>query len=238
MMEWRDEGVILAVRKHQETAAIVELLTAGHGRHAGVVRGGISRKMTPHLQPGNRVDVVWQARLEDRLGTFKLEVTQARAATLMGSRRQLAGLGAVTALCQALLAEREPQGALYRATSVALEVMAQDGPWPPVYVRWEVALAEALGYPLDLSECAATGATEDLVFVSPKSGRAVSRSGGQGWEDRLLPLPGFLVGRTESASVQVAEGLHLTGHLLKKAAAQGRHPDLPAARARLVALLS
>ncbi|MEM9268459.1 MAG: DNA repair protein RecO, partial [Pseudomonadota bacterium] len=84
-MEWRDEGVILAVRKHQETAAIVELLTADHGRHAGVVRGGTSRKMTPHLQPGNRVDVVWQARLEDHLGTFKLEVTQARAATLMGS---------------------------------------------------------------------------------------------------------------------------------------------------------
>ncbi|MEM9268425.1 MAG: DNA repair protein RecO C-terminal domain-containing protein, partial [Pseudomonadota bacterium] len=125
-----------------------------------------------------------------------------------------------------------------QATSVVLDVMAQDGPWPPVYVRWEVALAEALGYPLDLSVCAATGATEDLMFVSPKSGRAVSRSGGRGWEDRLLPLPGFLVGRTESASVQVAEGLHLTGHFLKKAAAQGRHPDLPAARARLAALLS
>ncbi|MEO1551345.1 MAG: DNA repair protein RecO, partial [Pseudomonadota bacterium] len=190
-MEWRDEGVILSVRKHQETATIVEVLTRAHGRHAGVVRGGASRKMAPHLQAGNQVDVTWQARLEDHLGTFKLEVSQARAAVLMGSRRGLAGLGAVTALCQALLAEREPQAALYQATCVLLDLIAEDGPWPPVYVRWELALAEALGFPLDLSRCAATDQTEDLIYVSPKSGRAVSRTGGAGWEDRLLPLPGF-----------------------------------------------
>jgi len=167
-MEWRDEGVILAVRPHGESAAIIEVFTAAHGRHAGVVRGGAGRKLAPVLQPGAQVDVTWRARLEDHLGAFAVEPIRARTAVL-GDRRALAGLTAVCALLQVALPERAPQPELYALTVAVLDALeAGRADWPGQYLQWELALLEDMGFGLDLSCCAVTGAVEGLAYVSPK----------------------------------------------------------------------
>jgi DNA repair protein RecO (recombination protein O) len=230
-MEWREEGVVLTVRSHGEHAAIVEVLTAGHGRHFGVVRGGAGRRMAPVLQPGAQVDVAWRARLGEHIGSFAVEPVQSRA-YLMADRRGLAGLNAICALLHLALPEREPHPALYAATLTLLEAMGNLPDWPLVYLRWEVGLLETLGFGLDLSTCAVTGATDGLAFVSPKTGRAVSRAGAGEWADRLLPLPACLGG--ESGDVLL--GLAITGHFLaRELAATG---TLPEGRARLIGILS
>ncbi len=237
-MDWRDEGALLAVRPHGESAAIVEVFTAGHGRHAGVVRGGASRKMTPILQPGTQLSVEWRARLEDHLGAFRVEPVKSRAAATMGERRALYGLGAACALLSFALPEREPHPGLYGATQHLLDAMGTDPRWPELYLLWELALLEELGFALDLGTCAVTGQTDDLVYVSPKSGRAVSRTAAGAWADRLLPLPGLLRGEPASGPADLLAGLRTTGYFLENwlAPALGDRP-LPGARARFVALL-
>ncbi|MEM6933068.1 MAG: DNA repair protein RecO, partial [Pseudomonadota bacterium] len=234
-----DEGVLLSVRRHGETSAIIELITEHHGRHAGLVRGGASSKMTPVLQPGAQLAVDWQARIADHLGTFSVDQLRSRAAHLMGGRRRLAAFNAMSALLLAFLPEREPQNGLYNLTSSMADALAEDaGDWPALYVVWELGLLGALGFPLDLSRCAATGVTEDLIWVSPKSGRAVSASGGRGWEERLLGLPGFLRG-SDREQGDVQTGLSLTGHFLESWALPTTSlRGLPAARARLCSLLT
>ncbi|MDV7142205.1 DNA repair protein RecO [Tropicimonas sp. TH_r6] len=237
-MDWRDEGALLAVRPHGETAAIVEIFTAEHGRHAGVVRGGTSRKMTPILQPGTQLSVEWRARLEEHLGAFRVEPVKSRASATMGERRALYGLGAACALLSFALPEREPHPGLYGATQHLLDAMGHDPRWPELYLLWERALLEELGFALDLGTCAVTGSEEDLAYVSPKSGRAVSRAGAGIWADRLLPLPGLLRGEPATGLDDVLAGLRTTGFFLENwlAPALGDHP-LPGARARFVALL-
>jgi DNA repair protein RecO (recombination protein O) len=230
-MEWRAEGLVLTVRAHGEHAAIIDVLTADHGRHAGVVRGGAGRRMAPVLQPGAQVDVAWRARLGEHLGAFTVEPVQSRS-HLMADRRALAGLNAVCALLHVALPERAPHPALYAATLTLLDAMAAVPDWPLVYLRWELGLLEALGFGLDLGCCAVTGVTKDLVFVSPKTGRAVSRAGAGEWADKLLPLPACLGG----AGGDVMQGLAITGHFLaRELAAQG---TLPEGRARLLAQLA
>lgn len=230
-MDWRDEGVLLSMRKHGENAAIIDVFTADHGRHAGVVRGGGSRRMAPLLQPGAQLSVEWRARLEEHIGAYRVEPLRSRAAVLMADRRALAAMGAIAALLTAYLAEREAHGALYAATVGLLDSMATDEAWPAAYVGWELALLSELGFALDLGRCAATGDTEALRYVSPKSGRAVSRDAGAPYADRLLTLPAFLGGEAGG----VAEGLKLTGYFLKAWAAPafGGHAP-PPARDRLV----
>lgn len=234
-MDWRDEGVLLTVRRHGESAAIIDAFTAGHGRHAGVVRGGASRRMAPLLQPGAQLSLEWRARLEDHLGSYRPELIRSRAATLMADGDALAGMAAVAALLTAWLPEREPHAPLYAATIDLLDAMGSAPDWREAYVGWELLLLAELGYALDLGRCAATGATEGLAFVSPRTGRAVSAEAAVPYADRLLPLPRFLGG----ADGGVAEGLRLTGHFLAAwvAPAFGAHAP-PEARARLAERLS
>ena len=176
-MEWRDQGILLSARRHGETSAIIEVFTPAHGRHAGVVRGGTSRKIAPILQPGAQLDLAWRARLEDHIGAFSVEPVRSRAAVAMGDRLALAGLNAVTSLISFCLPEREAHPSLYRRTEALLDLLDRMDLWPLAYLRWELDLLEEMGYALDLTRCAVTGATEGLCFVSPKSGRAVSAAG-------------------------------------------------------------
>ncbi|NBC95554.1 MAG: DNA repair protein RecO, partial [Deinococcus-Thermus bacterium] len=176
-MEWREEGILLAVRRHGESAAIAEVFTEGHGRHAGVVRGGGGRRMAPVLQPGTQLDVTWRARLEEHLGNFAVEPVKGRAAAVMGDRAALAGLGAVCALAAFALPERQAYPAFYRQTVAVLDLIAGSDVWPYAYLRWEAALLSETGFGLALDSCAVTGTTEDLAHVSPRTGRAVSRAG-------------------------------------------------------------
>ena len=233
-MEWRDEGVVIAVRRHGESAAIAELFTAGHGRHAGVVRGGAGRRMAPLMQPGAQLQATWRARLEDHLGVFTVEPLRSRAG-LLADRDALAGLNAVCALLHFALPEREAHPTLYARTMTVLEMMEGSELWPLAYLRWEMALLEDLGYGLDLSRCAVTGAAGGLVHVSPKSGRAVSAEGAGPWAERLLPLPPEMLGEGAGALPGVLAGLRTTGHFLSAwlAPAIGERP-VPEARARLM----
>jgi len=237
-MEWRDQGVLIAVRTHGESAAIIEVFTAQHGRHAGVVRGGASRRMAAALQPGTQLDVAWRARLDDHLGVFTAEPIRSRAG-LMADRLALAGLNAVCALLHAALPEREAHPMLYPSTMALLEALGCDADWPEHYLRWELLLLEEMGFGLDLGRCAVTGARDDLVFVSPRTGRAVSRQGAGDWADRLLPLPQCLLGQGRAQGAELAQGLAITGHfLLRELGALRRVPTLPEARGRLLALLA
>ncbi|MGR3838167.1 MAG: DNA repair protein RecO [Cognatishimia sp.] len=233
-MDWRDQGIILSSRKHGETSVILEVFTPDHGRHLGVVRGGVSRKMTPILQPGGQVDLQWRARLEDHIGSFSVEPLRSRAMAL-SDRLALAGLNAVTSLLGFALPEREAFRSLYDRTEPLLDLLDHHEVWPLAYLKWELALLEDLGFGLDLTACAVTGATEGLTYVSPKSGRAVSRQGAGDWVDRLLPLPGFLIGDGPSEDEDILMGLRLSGYFLesKLAPSLGNRP-LPEARARFV----
>jgi len=234
-MDWRDQGILLSVRKHGETSAIIDVFTPERGRHAGVVRGGTSRKLAPVLQPGARLDLVWRARLEEHLGAFTVELSKSRSAALFGDRDALAALNAITALLLFALPEREPHPRLHAATEAMLDLLGQSEAWPVAYLQWELALLEALGYGLDLTRCAVTGTPDDLVYVSPRTGRAVSGSGAGDWADRLLPLPPELLGVVTPDLAGIGEGLGTTGHFLTHglAHALGDRP-LPEARARLV----
>jgi DNA repair protein RecO (recombination protein O) len=239
MEEWRDEGALIGVRPHGETSIIAEVFTARHGRHLGVVRGGTSRRLAPVLQPGAQLDLTWRARLDAHLGAFTVEPLAARAAALMGDRRALAALASIGALLSFALPEREPHPALYARTVALLDALGGAPAWPAAYLRWELCLLEEMGFGLDLARCAVTGGTQDLAYVSPRTGAAVSRAGAGDWAERLLPLPPVLRGLDPAGPDEIAEGLRTTGHFLDRwlAAALGDRP-LPAARGRLVALLS
>lgn len=234
-MEWRDQGILLSSRRHGETSAIIEVFTPEYGRHAGIVRGGTSRKIAPILQPGAQLDLTWRARLEEHIGAFTVEPIRSRAAAAMGDRLALAGLNTVTALLAFSLPEREAHLPLYLRTQALLDLLGQGDVWPLAYLQWELALLEELGYALDLSACAVTGAREGLIYVSPKSGRAVSAEGAGDWADRLLPLPGVLRGEGQADTAEIAEGFRTTGYFLESHLARDLGGKLlPEARARYV----
>jgi len=236
-MEWSDDAIVLSSRAHGENGAILELLTREHGRHMGLVRGGASRRVKPTLQPGNSVHVQWRARLEEHLGSFICELARARAGDLMDSREALAGLNAFTAVLNAAMPEREAHAPVFVSGEILLDAMvAHDAAhWLPLYVRWEAGLLEALGFGLDLSECAATGAKNDLIYVSPKSGRAVSRDAAGIYANRLFKLPGFLTGDQNRGAHadEVAAGLALTGYFLLERVLAPHGKEMPPARLRL-----
>ena len=236
-MDWQDEGVLIAMRAHGEASAIIEVFTAAHGRHAGVVRGGASRKQAAIMQPGTQLSVAWRARLEDHLGSYSVEPLQSRAG-LMSDRLALAGLTSVCAMLRVALPEREAHPILWRATMALLAGLEHDPDWPAHYLRWEVILLEELGFGLDLTRCAVTGSRENLAFVSPKTGRAVSQAGAGDWADRLFPLPLCLMGQGPAALGEITQGLTITGHFLARELAEvlGGRP-LPEARMRLLDLL-
>lgn len=236
-MEWRDEGIVLAARPHGETAAILDLFTRAHGRHMGVVNGGVGRRMRPLLQPGNQVAASWRARLEGHMGTYALEPVRARAGDVLSDPLRLAALSSLCALCAFALPEREPLAAFQSRTEALADAIADGAGWLRDYPLWELALLETAGFALDLSACAATGGANDLSFVSPRSGRAVSRAGAGRWADRLLPLPEVLLGG-EATLAGVRDALRTTGHFLETrlAPSVGERP-LPAARGRLLSIL-
>ncbi|XBQ15878.1 MAG: DNA repair protein RecO [Oceanicaulis sp.] len=233
-MEWSGSGRILAVRPHGETSAVVELLTSDQGRHAGLVRGGRSRALRPVLQPGNRVRAVWRARLEDHLGSFQVEAEDLSAGHLMEDPLALSGLNAACAMASLCLPEREAHPAVAEAFEVLISALDDPELWPALYVRWEAGLLADLGYGVDFRRCAATGQTHDLVYVSPKSGRAVSAEAGKPYHDKMLALPGFLVGSGAVEPGAVAAGLKLTAHFIDRRVLWPADKRLPDARARMI----
>jgi DNA repair protein RecO (recombination protein O) len=238
-MEWSDEGVVLSVRPHGETAAVLELFTRQHGRHLGLVHGGRSRKLRPILQIGNHVDAGWKARLADNLGHFSVELRKGFAALLMEDAPALTALTSMATLTR-LLPERDPHPNLFEVTQFVLGFLDDRAVWPALFVRWELALLDELGFGLDLSSCAATGMSTDLVYVSPKSGRAVSAEAGEPYRDRLLALPPFLRNGTSGgpiAAEDVLAGLALTGHFLNTRVLAPRDLQMPDARNRLLTYL-
>ncbi|MEO0329800.1 MAG: DNA repair protein RecO [Pseudomonadota bacterium] len=219
-MEWQDEGLVLGVRNHGETSAIVELMTLAHGRHMGLVRGGRSRKLRPVLQPGNSLNIEWRARLEEHLGMFTLEPQNLRAGELMQSQIGIYGIQLIGSHLR-LLPERDPHPGLYRAAMVLIENLEHREIAASLMIRFELVLLEELGFGLDLERCASTGNTDHLIHVSPKSGRAVSKLAGEPWADKLLPLPQFLNRHAASwgrvpESQDLQNGFKLCGFFLER----------------------
>ncbi len=229
-MEWTGDGIVLSVRKHGESAAIVTLLTRRYGRHAGLVRGGGGRRMRGVLQLGNIVHACWRGRLAEHLGAYTCELVRAHAARLLDTPLQLAGLASACTLAETALPERQAHAAVYDGLLVVMEAMEVDW-WPSIYVKWELGLLQELGFGLDLSSCAATGTTQGLAFVSPKSARAVSLDAGTPYKEQMLPLPHFLLSGGGAGSLgDVCDGLKLTGHFLGR---HVYHGNMPPARRRL-----
>jgi DNA repair protein RecO (recombination protein O) len=238
-MQWTDDGIILGTRRHGETSLIVELMTPGHGRHLGLVRGGRSRRLQPVLQPGNSVTATWRARLHEHLGAWTVEPTVSRAARLIEGAAGLYGIQALAGLLR-LLPERDPHPRLYEGLAAILDWFEDPPVAAALMVRFERKVLDELGFGLDLERCAATGTNDDLAFVSPKTGRAVSRSAGEAYRDRLLPLPAFLIApasATAPAAADIVDGFRLTGHFLARHVFEPRGLKPPDARARFVALI-
>jgi DNA repair protein RecO (recombination protein O) len=232
-MQWSDTGYVIALRRHGESALIVELLTREHGRHLGLARGGQSPKLRAILQPGNEVAALWRARLSAHLGTLACELVRAHAARFIDDPARLATLSAAAALVAATLPEREPHPDVFASFTALLDAIDSTEEWPAHYVSWECKLLASLGFGLELTRCAVTGATTELAYVSPRSGRAVSREAGQPYHDKLLTLPEFLWRNTSPNAAQITTGLRLTEYFFVHHVLLPQGGSLPAARARL-----
>lgn len=239
-MEWTDDGLVIGVRRHGEANAIVELLTREHGRHLGLVRGGAGSRQRPVLQPGNTIRAVWRARLDEHLGHYAVEGLRLRAAGFLSLSHALFGVTHLCALAR-LLPERDPHPALHAELEAILDGFDHPLSAAARVARFELQLLAELGFGLDLSQCAATGTQANLIYVSPKSGRAVSRQAGLPWQDKLLPLPGFLgegaKGGTASPD-ELAHGFALTGFFLNRYVLEPRGLTLPDARNSFIAAIS
>lgn len=239
-MEWTDEGIVVGVRRHGEANAIVEVMTIAHGRHLGLVRHGAGSRLRPVLQPGNTISVIWRARLDEHLGQYAVEGLRLRAAAFLTVPYALYGLGHLCALVR-LLPERDPHPAL----QVELETILDSFNYPHnaaiEIARFELRMLAELGFGLDLKQCAATGAQDDLIYVSPKSGRAVSRAAGDPWQDKLLRLPAFLGAAPATNAVSagdLAQGFALTAFFLTRHVLEPRGLALPDARGNFVAAVA
>jgi DNA repair protein RecO (recombination protein O) len=234
-MEWEDDAYVLSARAHGESGAIVDLLTAEHGRFAAHVAGGASRKLKPILQPGSRVIARYRARVSEQLGSASLEPVGEGPAALFDDAMALAGLSAAAAVAAGALPEREAHPGVFFGLEALIRALGLPDVWPAVYVRFEAGLLQDLGFGLDLSRCAATGSTDDLIYVSPRTGRAVSRPAGEPYRDKLLKLPPFLLGAQAGLSAgDVDLGLILTGHFLEQFVFAPLNRPLPPARVWLV----
>lgn len=240
-MNWNDASIILSTRKYGENSALTRVLAREHGVFAGIVRGASSKNNRGIIQSGNVVSSQWQARLSQQLGSFKLELLEAHAAHIMQDAGKLCALTSACALTEMALPERHPYPKLFAALHALMHSLSASNDWLEDYINYEVALLAETGFGLDLSECAATGKTDDLIYVSPKSGRAVSREAGEPYKDKLLPLPSFLlpksplhvVGRAREGKKEILAGLTLTGYFLEHSLLEPHGKPLPAARARL-----
>lgn len=239
-MEWQDNGLIIGARRHGETSVILEAMTSAHGRHLGLVKGGRSKRMQPFLQVGNSARFVWRARLDEHLGTFSIEPTQLRTAGLLDNAEALHAIGLVAGLLR-LVAERDPHPTLCEAALLIADHLNDEDCLAELLVRFEAAILTETGYGLDLEHCAATGVTDDLIYVSPKSGRAVSKAAGEPYRARLLPLPAFLRGAIEAprpSPADIRAGFTLTEFFLRRDLFEPRGEALPTARGAYLAALS
>jgi DNA repair protein RecO (recombination protein O) len=238
-MEWRDEGIVLGTRRHGETSVIVEAMTAVHGRHLGMVRGGRSKRMQPVLQPGNRVELTWRARLDEHLGTYQVEPLELNAARLLASATAIYGIQTLAAHLR-LLPERDPQPGLFEALGVIAAHLDEPAAAGMLVARFELAVLEELGFGLDLSRCALTGSREHLAYVSPKTGRAVTREAGAPWAGKLLQLPAFLRtgGEASCDGPALAQAFALTGFFFTRHVYEPRGLAEPEARAGFLAALT
>ncbi|MBH5371669.1 DNA repair protein RecO [Bradyrhizobium glycinis] len=235
-MEWTDEGIVLGVRRHGESSAIVELLTRAHGRHLGLVRGGAGSRMRPLLQPGNSVSAVWRARLDEHLGTYAIEGLKLRAATLLASSHGVYGVTHLASIAR-LLPERDPHEDIFALLEHSLDDFDDIGSAAVHLIHFELAMLAELGFGLALDNCAVTGETTDLIYVSPKSGGAVSRGAGEPWRDRLLRLPPFLrQGETagDLTEQDLQDGFRLTGLFLLRHVLEPRGQGHSDARAGFI----
>lgn len=239
IMQWTDEGIVLGLRRHGETSAVLHLLTSGYGRHAGLVRGATSARLRGLLQPGNRLRATWRARLADHLGSYSIEPVCTRSAAFIEDGAALDALNAVCALVMVTIPEREPHRAIFDGLDLLISALEDRALWPALLVRWELGLLQELGFALDLTRCAVTGQQDTLTHVSPRTGRAVSQRAAGPYEGRLLPLPPFLLG-SQAVPVsleEIREGLKLTGHFLDNWALAPHGLTLPDARQRFMSRL-
>lgn len=237
-MQWTDEGIVIGVRRHGEASAILELMTREHGRHLGMVRGGSSSRMKPILQTGNTVSANWRARLDEHLGNYTVEGLRQRASNYFAAPHAIYGVTHLAALMR-LLPERDPHAELYEVFEGILDHLENPVIAAPMVARFELQMLTELGFGLDLEQCASTGATDDLIYVSPKSGRAVSRTAGEPWADRMLKLPDFLRDvECEPAGRDLADGFALTGFFLARHVLEPRGLSLTDERAHFIAALS
>lgn len=241
-MEFRDQGIIISLRKHGEFDAVIDVLTAEHGRHAGLVKGGMGRRLRGSLQPGNEVYLNWRGRLESQLGTYSVELRNARSASFLDYPSKLGVLNSVCALLSVCLIEREEHKTLYEGLQILLDTLERvdhlPQHWGALMVRWEVGLLTELGFGLDLSCCAATGVTEDLIYVSPRTGRAVSREAGTPYHEKLLTLPPFLLMGGAVTVDDIRDGLHLSEFFLERYVLYPHNKKIPQARRMLMDFLS
>lgn len=232
MIDWRDHGVVTSARPFGEDGLLVRVLTRAHGLHAGLARWTTRKRRDGFvLQAGVEADVVWKARLADQLGSWTLEPVRDHAGFWLEDKRRLAAIAAAAALMEAAAPEREAHPGLAAGFEAFLASLELDV-WPAAYIRFEIGVLAELGFALDLSRCAATGVVQDLVYVSPRTGRAVSEAAGAPYRDRLLALPGFLVGGGDLDDDAVAAGLRLTAHFLGRDVLGALNRDIPAARRR------
>ena len=232
-MEWTQDALILGCRKHGETSVILEVMTRERGRCLGLVRGGRSRRLQPTLQAGNQVSVTWRARLEDHLGVFSVDPGHLRAASLMETSIGLNGLQTLASHLR-LLPERDPHAGLMEAAEIIIDTLPDPMLTAALLVRFELALLDELGFGLDLNVCVATGVRDDLIYVSPKSGCAVTREAGAPYNDKMLALPAFLKGGSPSLSHdEVADAFQLTGFFLNRHIYQPRQMRPPLSRETL-----
>ena len=240
-MEWLDEGFVLATHRHGEHGLVVHVLTRAHGRHAGLVRGGQGRRVRTVFQIGNRLALTWKARLAEHLGALTGELLHGHAARFIDDPVRLACLSAAAAMAEAALPEREPHPRVFEGFASLCEALDRDEGWARGYVEWELALLAELGFGLDLSRCAATGKTDALTFVSPKSGQAVSAEAGAPYREKLLRLPPFLLPQASEsgpALQDLLDGLALTGYFLERRVFAPHGRKMPAARGRFVDALA
>ncbi|MCI5049976.1 MAG: DNA repair protein RecO [Rickettsiales bacterium] len=237
-MQWNDTALILSISKFSEHDAVVRVLSREHGLYSGIAKRGLGKSKRGIYQPGNLVHAEWKARLEQHMGSFDCELAKPFAALLMKHPHKLAGLNAACSMIPLAMEERDPHAQLYDAFMHVISQMIGGDEWISDYIRFEMTLLREAGYGLDLSRCVATGAQEDLVYVSPKSGCAVSEAAGRPYHERMLKLPRFLREEVKPVEDEIHEAFRLTSHFLSSWLLEPLGKRMPQARERLLQVVS
>lgn len=238
-MHWTDQAIVLSAKKYGESSAIVTLLTAEHGIFKGLVRGISGKKQRGIYQTGNLIEAIWRGRLSEHLGNFTAELESANAAMLLSSSSKLSALLSISSILESVLPEREPHMDVFEHLVDFIEHLTEDKNWPLYYVAMEFKLLNLLGFGIDVSSCAATGAVEDLIYISPKSGRAVSRTAGDPYRDRLFAMPKFLTNgyNSDIKMHEIINAMNICSYFLEKYRFKPHNASLPDARLRFAEIM-